>query len=201
MIRSIRYLKPYYIYYNATIPKLFIRYTSILFVFYQAKVAAQFQTQHNGFRYRANPLYLIIALSIATFIVIVIYIILRLFCKPDPRVDTPDGPGQPATVGLDPSVLETFPILKNTEVAAHRADKGPVDCPVCLGSFDEADDDGEKLLLRLLPECNHIFHVNCVDPWLMDHSTCPLCRTNLVPGSESESSKLTHRPDSSHQAP
>ncbi|CAL9117510.1 unnamed protein product [Musa textilis] len=39
----------------------------------------------------------------------------------------------------------------------------------------EADDR-----LRLLPKCSHAFHVQCIDTWLLSHSTCPLCRRSLL---------------------
>ena len=25
-------------------------------------------------------------------------------------------------------------------------------------------------------ECNHKFHASCIDSWLIDHNTCPMCR-------------------------
>jgi E3 ubiquitin-protein ligase ATL10/75/76/77/78 len=51
------------------------------------------------------------------------------------------------------------------------------DCPICLGEFM----DGEKV--RVLPKCNHGFHVECIDTWLLSHSscpTCPICRQSLL---------------------
>lgn len=54
--------------------------------------------------------------------------------------------------------------------------KDPFDCAVCLCEF-EAEDK-----LRLLPKCSHAFHVECIDTWLLSHSTCPLCRFSLLNG-------------------
>ncbi|KAK9065985.1 hypothetical protein SSX86_015387 [Deinandra increscens subsp. villosa] len=47
------------------------------------------------------------------------------------------------------------------------------DCPICLGEFSE----GEKM--RVLPKCKHLFHVKCIDKWLVSHSSCPICRQLL----------------------
>ncbi|KAL6954154.1 RING-type E3 ubiquitin transferase [Sarracenia purpurea var. burkii] len=48
------------------------------------------------------------------------------------------------------------------------------ECPICLGDFV----DGEKV--RVLPQCNHGFHVKCIDRWLVSHSSCPNCRNSLL---------------------
>ncbi|CAN6218008.1 unnamed protein product [Urochloa humidicola] len=77
--------------------------------------------------------------------------------------------------GLDAAVLETFPTMAYTDVKAHKAGKGALECAVCLSEFD--DDE----TLRLLPKCSHVFHPDCIDTWLASHVTCPVCRANLVP--------------------
>ncbi len=49
-----------------------------------------------------------------------------------------------------------------------------VTCPVCLCEFE----DGEEV--RLLPHCGHIFHDDCIMPWLTGKkNTCPLCVTEV----------------------
>ncbi|KAL5773668.1 hypothetical protein ACOSP7_013308 [Xanthoceras sorbifolium] len=46
-------------------------------------------------------------------------------------------------------------------------------CAICLGDFV----DGEEV--RVLPKCNHKFHVTCIDKWLLSHPSCPTCRQSL----------------------
>lgn len=50
---------------------------------------------------------------------------------------------------------------------------GGSECTICLSEFilDEA--------VRVLPGCNHGFHVNCIDRWLKFHPTCPNCRQRM----------------------
>lgn len=48
-------------------------------------------------------------------------------------------------------------------------------CSVCLSAFA----DGESV--RVLPDCGHMFHLDCVDPWLLAHAaSCPLCRAEVT---------------------
>lgn len=47
------------------------------------------------------------------------------------------------------------------------------DCAICLERYT----DGEEL--RVIP-CTHRFHRKCVDPWLLQHHTCPHCRHNII---------------------
>lgn len=51
-------------------------------------------------------------------------------------------------------------------------------CTVCLAEFRGED------TLRILPYCGHFFHVTCIDIWLQQHSTCPVCRISLREFSE-----------------
>ncbi|KAJ8403848.1 hypothetical protein AAFF_G00347160 [Aldrovandia affinis] len=46
-------------------------------------------------------------------------------------------------------------------------------CAICLEDFLEGQD------LRIVP-CAHEFHKECVDPWLLQHRTCPLCMHNIM---------------------
>ncbi|KAF7843697.1 RING-H2 finger protein ATL3-like [Senna tora] len=77
--------------------------------------------------------------------------------------------------GIEPEVLRSIPVL----VYQPEDFKEGLECAVCLCELAQ----GEKA--RLLPKCNHGFHVECIDMWFQSHSTCPLCRNPVA----SESSK------------
>ncbi|KAF9624575.1 hypothetical protein IFM89_011997 [Coptis chinensis] len=55
---------------------------------------------------------------------------------------------------------------------AEEKDSNPVDCAVCLENLKVGD------RCRLLPRCNHSFHSQCIDSWLLKTPICPICRTS-----------------------
>ncbi|XP_065872479.1 RING-H2 finger protein ATL74-like [Euphorbia lathyris] len=76
-----------------------------------------------------------------------------------------------AATGLKKTTLRRIPVViygvSGIRILA-------TDCAICLGEFS----DGEKV--RVLPKCNHGFHVRCIDTWLGSHSSCPTCRHSLL---------------------
>ncbi|XP_028923183.1 E3 ubiquitin-protein ligase RLIM [Ornithorhynchus anatinus] len=53
-------------------------------------------------------------------------------------------------------------------------------CSVCITEYTE----GNKL--RKLP-CSHEYHVHCIDRWLSENSTCPICRRAVLASGNRES--------------
>ncbi|KAH7840587.1 hypothetical protein Vadar_018917 [Vaccinium darrowii] len=84
--------------------------------------------------------------------------------------DSHDPSSQPR--GLDPSTIKSFPIVLHKSSGKKTADES--ECCVCLGVFGE----GEKV--KVLPNCRHCFHSECVDKWLSSQASCPLCRSSLL---------------------
>ncbi|OLN95275.1 E3 ubiquitin-protein ligase [Colletotrichum chlorophyti] len=71
----------------------------------------------------------------------------------------------------------------NSDRVTEKEDDQNLGCSICTEDFTVGED------VRVLP-CNHKFHPNCVDPWLVNVSgTCPLCRLDLNPQGETENSE------------
>nr|KAG5685622.1 hypothetical protein BaRGS_001503 [Batillaria attramentaria] len=46
-------------------------------------------------------------------------------------------------------------------------------CAVCIEGYKPHD------VIRTLP-CKHVFHKSCVDPWLLDQRSCPMCKLDIL---------------------
>ncbi|XP_050363664.1 E3 ubiquitin-protein ligase RZF1 [Argentina anserina] len=84
-----------------------------------------------------------------------------------------DRPGPPPvpepTINLIPSVKVTEAHLSND-----------TNCPICMDEFKVG---GEA---RELP-CKHIYHGECIVPWLRLHNSCPVCRVEIPVSTAEES--------------
>jgi hypothetical protein len=81
---------------------------------------------------------------------------------------------QDVVVGLDPTDLEKlksglYKDLKDSN--KHKLDT----CSICFDPFKD-DDECRELT------CSHMFHEKCIDPWLTEHVTCPVCREETGKG-------------------
>ncbi|VVB13453.1 unnamed protein product [Arabis nemorensis] len=82
-------------------------------------------------------------------------------------------------LGLNEEVIKSFPKLPYEEArvsySLQRESTTTSCCSICLADYKKTD------MIRVLPDCNHLFHDKCVDPWLRLHPTCPVCRTSPLP--------------------
>jgi len=68
------------------------------------------------------------------------------------------------------SSIDAMPTIRITQ--AHlRSDSH---CPVCKEKFELGSE------AREMP-CDHIYHSECIVPWLVQHNSCPVCRVELPP--------------------
>lgn len=80
--------------------------------------------------------------------------------------------------GLDDAVVESFPVFAYSSVKESKIGSGDLECAICLNELEDRE------TVRLLPICNHLFHIDCIDVWLYSHATCPVCRSDLTAKSD-----------------
>ncbi|XP_071732286.1 RING-H2 finger protein ATL78-like [Rutidosis leptorrhynchoides] len=77
-----------------------------------------------------------------------------------------------ANTGIKKKALKTF-----TTICYWDGLKLPglnKECVICLSDFISEE------YIKILPKCNHGFHIKCIDKWLSSHSSCPTCRYSLI---------------------
>ncbi|TVU22854.1 hypothetical protein EJB05_32575, partial [Eragrostis curvula] len=83
--------------------------------------------------------------------------------------------------GLGDDAIAALPVFE------YRATGENWECAICINAVA----DGE--VVRKLPRCMHLFHRGCVDMWLTEHTTCPVCRDEVM--EPVDDAKCAERPD------
>jgi len=76
-----------------------------------------------------------------------------------------DNTGPPPA---DKTSISSLPISKITQKQVDDS----CECSICRDEY-KLDESVKEL------PCKHLFHPDCVDPWLDLHDSCPICRCNL----------------------
>ena len=81
------------------------------------------------------------------------------------------GDGSDKNCGMSGDIIQTLPSkkIKNVKTEIHEKNRS---CSICLDEFK----NGERI--RTLP-CWHVFHEHCVDRWLNDNASCPVCKLSF----------------------
>ncbi|MQM19548.1 hypothetical protein Taro_052555 [Colocasia esculenta] len=77
------------------------------------------------------------------------------------------------TKGMARASIDKIPRIRIT--SGNRVDSSgeQISCSVCLQDLEPGE------TARCLPHCGHLFHLPCIDGWLISHGSCPLCRRDL----------------------
>ena len=91
----------------------------------------------------------------------------------------------------DNSTTMTYAEYENGNGNGHENYSNSSVCSICTLEYEPTQE------VRSLDQCDHTFHIGCIDRWLSDHNTCPLCRAVVIPTSSSQQDSRQLR--TSHQ--
>lgn len=72
----------------------------------------------------------------------------------------------------DIDTLPTFTVRDAPRAGGSSGDASEQGCSICL------EDVQSGALMRVLP-CTHKFHKTCIDSWLKQRATCPICQKSI----------------------
>lgn len=77
-------------------------------------------------------------------------------------------------------------IEANVDTSESKNKNESVVCQICLDKFVAND----KVTWSLNMKCNHVFHHDCILPWLQKETSCPCCRSDFLLGYSRDDVKL-----------
>ncbi|KAF2610350.1 hypothetical protein F2Q70_00008699 [Brassica cretica] len=87
--------------------------------------------------------------------------------------------------GPPPAPRSSIDALPTIKIAQRHLRSSDSNCAVCKDEFELGAE------AKQMP-CNHIYHSDCIVPWLVQHNSCPVCRQEL-PSATSSQNRTTTR--------
>ncbi|GAV72271.1 zf-RING_2 domain-containing protein/zf-RING_3 domain-containing protein [Cephalotus follicularis] len=78
----------------------------------------------------------------------------------------------PNRYGTPPASKSAIESLKTVKVTEQVMDSEMTQCAVCKDEFERGNE------VKQMP-CKHVYHKECIIPWLELHNSCPVCRYEL----------------------
>ncbi|XP_010060349.2 NEP1-interacting protein-like 1 [Eucalyptus grandis] len=75
--------------------------------------------------------------------------------------------------GLSQNCIQRLPEYHFQSSKMAKISDDGICCSICLQDFKEGETG------RRLPKCGHIFHLECLDAWLVRRGSCPMCRDSI----------------------
>jgi len=75
--------------------------------------------------------------------------------------------------GLTREQIDAIPCQSFTKRGGCTGNSSEEVCTICLSEYEL--DDAQRVM-----RCGHVFHRECVDVWLGDHNSCPLCKHEAI---------------------
>ncbi|XP_009139092.1 E3 ubiquitin-protein ligase RZF1 [Brassica rapa] len=93
--------------------------------------------------------------------------------------------------GPPPAAKSSIDALPTVKIIQKHLKSSDSHCPVCKEEFEL------KSEAKQMP-CKHVYHSDCIVPWLVQHNTCPVCRKELPSrgsslSAQSEQNRSTNR--------
>ncbi|XP_026396950.1 RING-H2 finger protein ATL78-like [Papaver somniferum] len=125
----------------------------------------------------ANVIMVLSVLVCALICVLVLNSIVRCALGYSNRLARDSGDNRPiqsvANTGIKKKALKTFTVVTYSS-GGLKLPSLDTECVICLSEFAQSE------RIRILPKCNHGFHIKCIGKWLSSQSTCPTCRHCLI---------------------
>ncbi|XP_010689727.2 RING-H2 finger protein ATL68 [Beta vulgaris subsp. vulgaris] len=86
----------------------------------------------------------------------------------------------------------------NSKAMEKHRDEEKKSCAICLEDFEPREE-------VMLTPCTHMFHEECIVPWVKEHGKCPVCRANFFERRENgsasniDSRQVVHQPAADHR--
>lgn len=106
----------------------------------------------------------------------------------EPTATTTEATGEDDLIYFEPAASNgiSLSVLNTVSTLSVKTDDAESTCVICHNNIERDS------IYRQLNPCGHMFHVPCIDQWLQNNSTCPVCRIQIG-NSENENNGRVRR--------